>query len=124
LVEVTAILDVIKPCTYSYTRTLRFWCHAVAHSLTHSADFAFGSISGFKKKCRARARFGLVISGSGFKTRPGYNSAVATDLRTLSFSFLSFIFQPWPARFQRSHHKRFSNNLAVGGYTWQRPAVV
>jgi len=56
---VFAILNVIKPCSYSYTRTLLFWYPVVALILTRSANLAFGPKSGFKNKCQARARFGL-----------------------------------------------------------------
>jgi len=44
---------------------LRHQYPAVAHILTHSVNLAFGPKSGFKNKCRARAGFGLVISGLG-----------------------------------------------------------
>jgi len=54
-----------KPCTCSSTRTQHFFYSAVAHILTPSVNLAFETQSGFKNKCRARAEFGLVISGSG-----------------------------------------------------------
>jgi len=54
-----------KLCTCNYPCTQRFWYSAVAHILTPSVNFAFGSKSGFKNKCRARAAYGLDISGSG-----------------------------------------------------------
>jgi len=38
---------------------------AVARVLTHLVNFVFGLKSGFKNKCWARARFGVVIAGSG-----------------------------------------------------------
>jgi len=41
-----------------------FCYSAVAHILTPSVNLAFGCKSGFKNKCRARAGFELVISGS------------------------------------------------------------
>jgi len=42
------------------------FCHsAVAHILTPSVNLAFRPTSGYKNKCRARAGFGLMISGSG-----------------------------------------------------------
>jgi len=59
LVKVIAISGVIKPCTWSYTQTLRFWYPAVAHIFTHTANLASGPKSGFKNKCRTRAGFGL-----------------------------------------------------------------
>jgi len=50
----------------SYTRTQRFLLlRSCAYLKTLSVNLAFGSKSGFKNKCRAQARFGLVISGSG-----------------------------------------------------------
>jgi len=42
-----------------------FCYSAVEHILTPSVNLAFRPKSGFKNKCRARAGFGLVISGSG-----------------------------------------------------------
>jgi len=42
-----------------------FCYSAVAHISTPSVNVAFDPKSGFKNKCRARAGFGLVISGSG-----------------------------------------------------------
>jgi len=39
---------------------------AVAHILTPLVNLAFGPKSGFKNKCRTRAGFRLVISGSGW----------------------------------------------------------
>jgi len=42
-----------------------FCYYAVAHILTPSVNLAFKPKSGFKNKCRARAGFGLVISGWG-----------------------------------------------------------
>jgi len=38
---------------------LRHQYPAVAHILTHSVSLSFGSKSGFKNNCRARAGFGL-----------------------------------------------------------------
>jgi len=54
-----------KPCTCSYTRTQRFLLLRSCAYLNLSVNLAFGPKSGFKNKCRARAGFGLVISGSG-----------------------------------------------------------
>jgi len=65
LVKVVAIFGVINrvPAT---TSTHNVFCFsAVAHILTPSVNLAFGPKSGFKNNCRARAGFGLVISGSG-----------------------------------------------------------
>ena len=65
LVTVVAIFGVINrvPAT---TPAHKVFCYsAVAHILTPSVNLAFEPKSGFKNKCRARAGFGLVISGSG-----------------------------------------------------------
>jgi len=62
---VVAIFGVINrvPAT---TPAHNVFCYsAVAHILTPSVNLAFKPKSGFKNKCRARAVFGLVISGSG-----------------------------------------------------------
>jgi len=52
-----------KPCTCSYTRT-RFLLLRTCAYLDSLGNLAFRPQSGFKNKCRARARLGLVISGS------------------------------------------------------------
>jgi len=51
LVNVVATLGVIKPCTCSYTRTLRFWHHTVVQSWPTWQI----RLSGSKNKCWARA---------------------------------------------------------------------
>jgi len=59
LLKVIAILGVIKSCTCSYTRTLRFLIHRSCPCLDSLGKFDFRAKSGFKHKCRARAGFGL-----------------------------------------------------------------
>jgi len=62
---VVAIFGVINRVPAS-THARNVFCYsAVAHILTPSVNLAFRPESAFKNKCRARARFGLVISGSG-----------------------------------------------------------
>jgi len=71
LVKVFAFVGVINrvPAT---TPAHNVFCYsAVAHILTPSVKLAFGSESGFKNKCRARAGF---APRPGFKMRPFYNS--------------------------------------------------
>ena len=63
LVKAVAILGVIKSFTCSVHCI--FWYSAVAHTLSHSVNVAFGPKLGFKNKCRTRSGFGLVITGSG-----------------------------------------------------------
>jgi len=63
------VLGVIKPCTCSYTRTLRFLYPVVTPILTHSVNLAFGLNRASKTNVelgpdlglwfRARAGFGL-----------------------------------------------------------------
>jgi len=55
-----------KPCTCNYTCSQHCLLaySAVAPILAPSVNLAFRPKSGFKNKCRARAGFGLVISGS------------------------------------------------------------
>jgi len=62
LVKVVAIFGVIHHATAPAHNV--FCYSAVAHILTPSVNWAFRPKSGFKNKCRARAVFGLVISGS------------------------------------------------------------
>jgi len=64
LVKVVVILGVINRVPAAISEHNVFCYSAVAHILTPSVNLAFGSKSGFKNKCRARAGFGLVISGS------------------------------------------------------------
>ena len=59
------ILGVINRVPAAIPEHKVFCYSAVAHILTPSVNLAFESKSGFKNKCRARAVFGLVISGSG-----------------------------------------------------------
>ena len=63
--KVVLILGVIKrvPAT---TPANNFFCYsAVAHILTPLVNLAFRPKSGLKNKCRTRAGFRRVISGSG-----------------------------------------------------------
>jgi len=53
----SAILGVIKSCTCSYTRTLRFLIPRSCAYLDSLGKFGFRAKSGFKNKCRAG--FGL-----------------------------------------------------------------
>jgi len=65
LVKVVVILGVIKrvPAT---TQANNVFCYsAVAHTVAPLVNLAFKPKSGFKNKCRTRAGFRLVISGSG-----------------------------------------------------------
>ena len=64
LVKVVAICGVINPVSATTPAHNVFCYSAVAHILTTSANLAFRPKSGFKNKCRARAGFGLVNSGS------------------------------------------------------------
>jgi len=84
---VIAVLGVIKPCTCSYTRTLRFLIPRSCAYLDSLGKFGLRVKSGFKNKCWARARFGLVISGSrpglDFKMRPIYDFVLANKLLLL-----------------------------------------
>ena len=54
-----AVLDVIKSCTCSYTRTQRFLVPRSCVYLDSLGKLGFRAKSGFKTKCRARAEFGL-----------------------------------------------------------------
>jgi len=66
LAKVVAFVGVINglPAT---TPAHNVFCYsAVVHILTPSVNLAFGPKSGFKNKRKARAGFGLVISGSGW----------------------------------------------------------
>jgi len=63
---VVAIFGVINrvPAT---TPAHNVFCYsAVGHILTPLVNLAFEPTWGFKNKCRTRAGFGLVISGSGW----------------------------------------------------------
>jgi len=62
---VVAIFGVINRVRSTTPAHSVFCYSAVAHILTPSVILAFGPKSGFKNKCRARAGFGLVTSGSG-----------------------------------------------------------
>jgi len=62
---VVAIFGVINRVPATTTAQNVFCYSAVVHILTSSLNLAFRLKSGFKNKCRARAGFGLVISGSG-----------------------------------------------------------
>jgi len=56
---------------------VRFVTSPISHSCAYldlSVNLAFRSRLGFKNKCRARAGFGLAVSG--FKMKPVYNSNV------------------------------------------------
>jgi len=54
-----------EPCVPATTPANNSFCYfAVAHILTPSVNLAFRPKSGFKNKCRARAGFELVTSGS------------------------------------------------------------
>jgi len=66
LVKVVVILGVINREPTAIPEHNVFCYSAVAHILTHSVNLAFGPKLGFKNKCRSRAGFGLVISGSGW----------------------------------------------------------
>jgi len=66
LVKVIAILGVIKPCTCSYTRTLRFLIPCI---LTHSVNLSFG----LNRASKMNVGLG---PGSGFKIKPVYNSGL------------------------------------------------
>ena len=63
LVKVVAIFDVINRVP-AITLAHVFCFSAVAHILIPSVNLAFRPKAGFKNKCRARAEFGLVTSGS------------------------------------------------------------
>ena len=64
LFKVVAIFGVINRVP-AITPAHNVFCYsAVAHILTPSVNLAFRL--GFKNKCRARAGFGLVLSGSGW----------------------------------------------------------
>ena len=55
-----------KPCTCNYTCTQRFLLlRSCAYLETPLVNLTFRPKTGFRNKCRARAGFGLVISGSG-----------------------------------------------------------
>jgi len=56
---VFAVLGVIKPCTRSYTRTLRFLIPRSCAYLDSLDKFGLQAKSGCKNKCLARAGFGL-----------------------------------------------------------------
>ena len=65
LVKVVVILGVIKRVP-AITPANNVFCYsAVAHIVTPLVNLAFRPKSGFKNKCRTRARLRLVISGSG-----------------------------------------------------------
>jgi len=77
LVKVVVILGVINHVPAAMPENNVFCYSAVAHILNPLVNLAFRPKSGFKNKCRARAVFGLVISGSGrvhtpFTTPCGY----------------------------------------------------
>jgi len=62
VVAIFGMINRVPAITPAYT----FFCYsAVAHILTPSVNVAYRPKSGFKNKCRSRASFGLVISGSG-----------------------------------------------------------
>ena len=63
--KVVVIFGVINRVPAAIPEHNVFRYSAVAHALTPLVNLAFGSKSGFKYKCRARAGYGLVISGSG-----------------------------------------------------------
>ena len=65
LVKVVAIFGVIKRVPATTPANNVFCYSAVAHIVTPLVNLAFRPISGFKNKCRTRAGFRLVISGSG-----------------------------------------------------------
>jgi len=65
LVNVVVILGVIKRVPATTPANNVFCYSAVAHILTSLVNLAFKPKSGFKNKCRTRAGFRLVISGSG-----------------------------------------------------------
>jgi len=65
LVKVVAVFGAINRVPATTPAHDVFCYSAVAHILTTSVNVAFRPKSGFKNKCRARAGFGLVISGSG-----------------------------------------------------------
>ena len=65
LVKVVVILGVIKRVPATTPANNVFCYSAVAHIVTPLVNLAFRSKSGFKNKCRTRAGFRLVISGSG-----------------------------------------------------------
>ena len=65
LFKVVAILGVINRVSATTPAHNVFCYSVVAHIVTRSVNLAFRPKSGFKNKCRARAGFGLVISGSG-----------------------------------------------------------
>ena len=64
LVKVVVIFGVIYRVPAAIPEHNVFCYSAVAHVLTPSVNLAFGYKSGFTSKCRARAVFGRVISGS------------------------------------------------------------
>ena len=63
--KVVAIFSVINRVPATIPAHNVFCYSAVAHIFTPLVTMAFGSKSGFKNKCRARAGFGLEVSGSG-----------------------------------------------------------
>jgi len=68
LVKLVVIFDVINRVLAATPAHNVFCYSAVAHIVTPSVNLTFRPKSGFKNKCRARAGFGLVISGrAGFK---------------------------------------------------------
>jgi len=64
LVKMVVVLGVINRVPATTPANNVFCYSAVAHILTPLVNLAFRPKSGFKNKCRARAGFGLVISGS------------------------------------------------------------
>ena len=73
-VKVVVILGMIKRVPATTSANNVFCYYAVAHIVTPLVNLAFRPKLGFKNKCRTPAGFRLVISGSGFKMRPFYNS--------------------------------------------------
>jgi len=63
MIKMIAILDVIQPCSCSYTVHYALWSTAVGHILTHSAKLAFGPQKntrlGSGSSMWSWARFGL-----------------------------------------------------------------
>jgi len=59
---------------------LRHQYPEVAHILSNYENMAFRAKLGFKNKCRARARFRLVISGLGFQKRSVYISEAVKEI--------------------------------------------
>jgi len=89
---VIAILGVIKPCTCSYVRALRFLIPCSYAYLDSLGKFGLRA----SKKCRIQAGFGLG-PGSGSKMRPIYNSGLAPQVirRPGNCAFLPPSLRPW-----------------------------